>query len=146
LLIPAKKRSSMKNLVFLRLRGARGLLVLSLLGVACACSSEEASESPSEKAIAIDWVEPECAEPGSTAYIEGKGFGGGNVRITVGGIDAEIISATGRYISFVVPEGLAPGAVEVVVTNPGGRIARINWVVCEPGNLQIEFEVEEVWD
>jgi hypothetical protein len=134
----------MKKLVFLGLP-ARGLLVLSLLGVACCYA--EVSESSSEKGLAIDWVEPECAEPGSAAgYIEGSGFGAQNVRITVGGIEAEVIAATGKDASFVVPEGLAPGTTEVVVTNPGGRIATINWVVCEGGNLLIEFEVEEVWN
>ena len=135
----------MKNLVFLGL-SARELFVLSLLAVACACSSVEVSESSSEKAIAIDWVEPECAEPGSTGYVEGKGFGARSVRIDVGGIQAEIISATGRGATFVVPQGLPPGPTEVVVSNAGGRIATIDWVVCEPGNLRIELEVEEVWN
>lgn len=126
---------------------ARGLVVFSLLGVACACSSEEVSQSSAEKAIAIDWVEPECAEPGSAAaYIEGRGFSARNVRITVGGIEAEVLTATGKDATFVVPEGLPLGPTEVVVTNRGGRIATINWVVCEPSNLGIEFEVEEVWD
>ena len=91
----------------------------------------EVSDSSAEKAIAIDWVEPPCAEPGSAAgYIEGNGFGAENVTITVGGIEAEVLTATGMDASFVVPEELPPGPTEVVVTNPGGRIATINWVVC----------------
>jgi hypothetical protein len=64
-------------------------------------------------------VEPACAEPGSAAgYIEGNGFGAENLTITVGGIEAEVLAATGHDASFVVPEGIPAGPIEVVVTNP----------------------------
>jgi len=98
------------------------------------CYSSVTDDSSAEKAIAIDLVEPPCAVPGSDAgYIEGNGFGAENVTITVGGIPAEVLAATGMDASFVVPpEGLEPGEVEVVVENPGGRIATISWSVCEP--------------
>ena len=120
----------MTKSVFLGLP-AHGLLVLSLLGLAGCYAKVEVGDSSADKAIAIDWVEPPCAEPGSAAgYIEGNGFGAKNVTITIGGIEAEVLAATGKDASFVVPEELTPGPIEVVVTNPGGRIATINWVVC----------------
>ena len=106
-------------------------LLFPLLSFTGCYAKVEVSDSSAEKAIAIDWVEPPCAEPGSAAgYIEGNGFGAENVTITVDGIEAVVLAATGKDASFVVPEGLTPGPVEVVVTNPGGRIATINWVVC----------------
>ena len=86
------------------------LSLFSLLSFTGCYSKVEVSDSSAEKAIAIDWVEPPCAEPGSAAgYIEGNGFGAKNVTITVGGIEAEVLAATGKDASFVVPEGLAPG-------------------------------------
>jgi len=113
------------------------LVLLSLLGL-MGCYSSEASESFADKAVAIDWVDPPCAVPGSEAgYIEGNGFGAENVTITVGGIEAEVLAATGMDASFVVPaEGLSPGdEIEVVVENPGGRLATIDWRVCETARL-----------
>jgi hypothetical protein len=97
-------------------------------------STVEVGDSPADKAVSIDWVDPPCAVPGSEAgYIEGTGFGAENVTIRVGGIEAEVIAATGMDASFIVPaEGLSPGdEIEVVVENPGGRLATINWAVCE---------------
>ena len=77
-------------------------------------------------------MNPPCAEPGAVSgYIEGNGFGAENVTITVGGIEAEVLAATGHDASFVVPEGIPAGPIEVIVTNPGGRLATINWVTCE---------------
>ncbi len=119
----------MTKSVFLGLP-AHGLLVLSLLGLAGCYAKVEVADSSADKAIAIDWVEPACAEIGETGYVEGNGFGAKNVTIVVDGIEAEVIKATGHDASFVVPEELTPGPIEVVVTNPGGRIATINWVVC----------------
>jgi hypothetical protein len=123
----------MTKSVFLRLP-AYGLLVLSLLGLSGCYSEVEVADSSAEKAIAIDLVEPPCAEPGSEAgYIEGNGFGAENVTITVGGIPAEVLAATGMDASFVVPFGIPPGdEIEVVVVNPGGRIATIKWESCRP--------------
>jgi len=108
------------------------VVALSLLGLMGCYSEVEVSDSSGEKLIAIDLVEPPCAEPGSEAgYIEGNGFGAENVTITVDGIPAEVLAATGMDASFVVPDGIPPGPIEVVVMNPGGRIATINWVACD---------------
>jgi hypothetical protein len=115
---------------------AHALVVLSLLGLVGCYSTVEVGDGPTDKAITIDLVEPPCAVPGSPAgYIEGNGFGAENVTITVDGIPAEVLAATGKDASFIVPaEGLSPGeTIEVVVMNPGGRLATINWVVCGPG-------------
>jgi hypothetical protein len=124
---------------------AYALVVLSLLGL-MGCYSSVTVDSSDEKAIAIDWVDPPCAEPGSPAgYIEGNGFGAENVTITVGGIEAEVLAATGKDASFVVPDEIEPGqSIEVVVMNPGGRLATIQWVACGcPGFACTEQGIRE---
>jgi len=97
------------------------------------CYSSVTVDSSDEKAIAIDWVDPPCAVPGSEAgYIEGNGFGAENVTVTVGEIPAVVLTATGHDASFVGPYGFPPGEwIKVVVENPGGRLATIDWYVCE---------------
>jgi hypothetical protein len=110
-------------------RCAHAFLAFSLLSVV-GCTGQD-TDGFTNKAVSIDLVNPPCAEPGAVSgYIEGNGFGAENVTITVGGIEAEVLAATGADASFVVPEGIPQGPIEVVVTNPGGRIATINWVSC----------------
>ena len=122
-------KSSVLKSAFLPCVPAYGLVALSLLTFS-GCGSGD-GDGLSNKAVSIDLVSPPCAEPGAVSgYIEGNGFGAKNVSITVGGIEAEVITATGHDASFVVPEGIPQGPIQVVVTNPGGRIASIDWVAC----------------
>ena len=123
-------KSSVLKSAFVPSVPSYALVAVSLLTFT-GCSSGD-GEGFSAKAVSIDLVNPPCAEPGAVSgYIEGNGFGAKNVSITVGGIEAEVLTATGHDASFVVPEGIPPGPIEVIVTNPGGRIATINWVTCD---------------
>jgi len=61
--------------------------------------------------------------------ITGVGFGARNVRIAVGGIAAEVLTASGHSAKFRVPFGVRPGVTTVTVTNPGGHIGSIAFQV-----------------
>src|SRR5947209_150921 len=77
-------------------------------------------------AAAITGVDPVVAERGGTVTITGRGFGGPNVKITVGGIAAHVLAATGSTATFVVPALAGPGTTTVRATNPGGQSATID--------------------
>lgn len=112
-------------------RASQFLLALALIANT-GCTSDPA-EPLEQKKVRVDSVEPACAVSGSSAgYIAGNGFGALNVTVTVGGMEAEVLTATGHDASFVVPEGLPPGPTQVVVTNPGGKVGTIDWVICDP--------------
>src|SRR5262249_57374032 len=69
----------------------------------------------------IDSIAPSCASVGDQVTITGIGFGAGNVMIAVGGVSAQVASATGHRATFLVPAGVALGATTVSTTNPGGQ-------------------------
>ena len=100
---------------------ALGTLV-AILGAAAAADSAAAAGR-------IDSISPHVADRGGTVSISGYGFGGRNVRITVGGEPAALVSATGSRASFRVPPLGPVGDVEVVARNPGGRVGRIGLTV-----------------
>ena len=88
---------------------ALSLLTLTGCGSGTGDGLSEDGDGFSTKAVSIDLVNPPCAEPGAVSgYIEGNGFGAENVTITVAGIEAEVLAATGHDASFVVPEGIPP--------------------------------------
>ena len=76
----------------------------------------------------IERIEPESAQPGDHVTIHGHGFGGRNVRVTVGGVPASIVRATGASATFVVPAAL-PGPTTVTARNPGGHSGSIPFKV-----------------
>ena len=90
--------------------------------------------SLAQQTARIDSVNPSQAAPGQIVMITGSGFGARNVRITVGGVPAQVTSATGSRVSFAVPQGVACGPTVITATNPGGQPGHIAFVVCESVN------------
>ena len=103
-----------------------GMLV-ALLGAAALADSAAAAGR-------IASISPTVADRGGTVSITGNGFGGPNVRITVGGEPAALVSASGSKASFRVPPLAPVGDVEVLATNPGGHVGRIGLTVRFDGN------------
>jgi hypothetical protein len=83
------------------------------------------------KAARIDRIAPAAARQGEQVTITGNGFGARNVRITVGGVGAHVLKATGKRVTFVVPTGLTPGATRVAAANPGGQTGGIGFRILE---------------
>jgi hypothetical protein len=71
-------------------------------------------------AVGIDSINPSCAGVGNEVTITGNGFGAQNVKVTVGGIPAQVLRATGNQATFRVP-GVLAGFTTVTATNPGGH-------------------------
>jgi hypothetical protein len=80
-------------------------------------------------AARIDRISPTSARRGETATITGIGFGARNVRIAVGGVAAQVLTATGSMATFRVPPGAPPGLTTVTATNPGGHTGSIGFRV-----------------
>src|SRR5262249_38288935 len=79
----------------------------------------------------IDTIAPSCASVGDRATITGIGFGAGNITIDVGGVPANVVTATGNQATFIVPAGVSLGATTVSATNPGGHVGSIAFKVCD---------------
>lgn len=60
--------------------------------------------------------------PGSLISVSGSGLAkaGGTTTVEVGGVNAQIVSATGFGVTFVLPQDTAPGAANVRITSPYG--------------------------
>jgi hypothetical protein len=84
-----------------------------------------------QRAGSIDTIAPAAARPGDSVTITGRGFGAINVRVTVGGVPADVLAATGSRVTFRVPTGAAPGSTHVIATNPGGQSGSIAFRVIE---------------
>jgi hypothetical protein len=93
-----------------------------------------AAKTDFSQAVGISSISPAVADRGGTVSITGNGFGGRNVRITVGGDPVELVSATGSRASFRVPALGAVGKVVVEARNPGGHVGRIGLTVRFDGN------------
>jgi hypothetical protein len=89
-------------------------------------------EAAAQKAARIDSISPASARVGDEVTITGNGFGAINVRITVGGVAAQIVAANGHAVTFRVPEGLQAGATLVTATNPGGHKGQLSFTVLPP--------------
>ncbi|NJD69712.1 MAG: PKD domain-containing protein [candidate division NC10 bacterium] len=79
----------------------------------------------------IRTITPSAAYVGDQVTIEGHGFGAHNVQITVGGLAAQVLSATGHSATFLAPTGVHPGPTTVTATNPGGRSGSIAFTVLD---------------
>ena len=89
-----------------------------------------ASPTPARaQAASITSVSPAAARPGERVTITGIGFGAMNVRITVGGVTAQVVFALGDIVTFVVPPSVSVGPTTVTATNPGGRLGTIGFRV-----------------
>ena len=79
----------------------------------------------------IDSIAPSCASVGAAVTITGIGFGAGNVQITVDGVPAQVVAATGHQATFIVPAGVSLGTTTVTAMNPGGHVGSIAFQVCD---------------
>ncbi len=98
---------------------------LSLMAVAVTGGTYVFPPAAFAAASQITSITPSCAAAGDTVVIEGNGFGATNVTITVGGVVAQVVAATGRRVTFIVPPAVPPGLTPVTATNPGGHTGSI---------------------
>ena len=84
----------------------RALVIVCVVSLLAALG---AAVVQAQQAARIDAVAPSQAAPGQVVTITGIGFGGRNVEITVGGVPARVISATGSQVTFAVPTASPPG-------------------------------------
>src|SRR3954468_10030407 len=108
------------------LKQIRTLLIASLVAL-CAAKTLTLHAA----AAAIQSISPSAGRAGDTVTISGQGFGATNVRVTVGGVPAVVVSANGTKVTFRIPAGVRPGVAAVVATNPGGRSGTIDFTVLE---------------
>jgi hypothetical protein len=101
------------------------------------------------RAGSIDSISPASGRAGDVVTIKGNGFGAFNVRVTVGGVPANVLAANGNAVTFRVPPGVAPGTTNVVATNPGGQSGAIAFRLLEgvllngpPGALATTAETD----
>ena len=116
------------------MRQIRYLLMAALFAV---CGAAESITLHAAAAM-IQTISPTAGRAGDIVTLNGQGFGAMNVRVTVGGVPAIVVSANGNTVTFRIPGGVRPGIASVVVTNPGGRAGTIDFTVLEgillPGN------------
>lgn len=98
------------------------------IGLVAAAVAAPAARSQSSQ---IDSIVPASGRAGDRVTIRGRGFGARNVQVAVNGVAAEILSANGHEVVFVVPAGAPAGLVPVVATNPGGRTGTVEFRLLE---------------
>jgi hypothetical protein len=98
---------------------------LSAIGILAALlAAPVASE-----AARITSIVPSSAEAGEPVTVTGRGIGGRNVQVTVGGRPATVTATSHRGVTFLVPDGLTSGPAEVRVSPRGGRPAIATLVI-----------------
>src|SRR5262245_46434042 len=102
---------------------ARSLVIAITLAMGLLASARIAAAQAGH----IDSITPSCAGVGEQVTITGIGFGAQNVKITVGGVPAQVVTATGNKATFIVPTGAPPGFTTVTDTNPGGQTGSIKF-------------------
>lgn len=106
------------------------LAAAALAGAAVSkTDSGQGAKARSAEKNRIDSIAPATADRGEIVTITGHGFGGQNVKVTVAGLAAEVLSATGSRASFRVPALAGPGHTTVRATNPGGHSGEIGLTV-----------------
>jgi hypothetical protein len=119
-----------------RSRGATSFLRIApaALIVACALALPASAvarvgDAARLSGVSITSISPTQGFRGDTVTITGNGFGGPNVRVTVGGVTAKVLTATGASAKFVVPATAPFGPTTVRATNPGGQFGEIAFTV-----------------
>ncbi|HET6207256.1 MAG TPA: IPT/TIG domain-containing protein, partial [Terracidiphilus sp.] len=84
----------------------------------------------------IGSISPAAARKGEQVTITGRGFGAINAKVTVGGVPAVVVGASGSQVAFLVPDGVKPGLTQVVATNPGLQSGSIQFQMLEGSLLQ----------
>ena len=113
------------------------LLTILILGVVAGAPRIAAAD---KKPLDVASIAPAVAQRGALVTVEGHGFGGPNVRITVGGESVPVIAATGTTATFRVPPLGAVGRVTVRVTNPGGHAGEIGLNVLFDGSVSVQAD------
>ena len=110
-----------------RCKGMRGIAVLAAcLSFTPGCGSETASlggpsGTPAPTTLSISSIAPSTSISGATITIFGTGFQSG-LTVTLDGVRAEVLSVSSSSVTARTPD-LAPGVVDVAVTNPSGQSA-----------------------
>jgi hypothetical protein len=99
--------------------GCRLVVFAVVLSLALACGNGPTPPT----ALAISSVAPTTATSGDTVTIYGSGFRAG-ATVTFGGVIADVSSVSSSSIVARTPE-LAPGRVDIVVTNTNGESATL---------------------
>ncbi|GAB4024907.1 IPT/TIG domain-containing protein [Spirosoma koreense] len=102
------------------------LFLMSLSAVIVGCKKESDSPTPTPAPVpttSITSIDPATAPVGSTIAVNGTNFSTdpASNTITVGGVVATVVSATGTRLVVVVPSGAANGPVSVTA---GGQTAQ----------------------
>jgi RHS repeat-associated protein len=95
------------------------IIILSL----CAQAPDQASSGPSATTKTknrITSISPDCAGPGDPVKLTGHGFGARSIIVTVGGIRAQVVRATGRELTFLVPASVPEGPTTVEIRHKKG--------------------------
>src|SRR5689334_11573021 len=106
----------------MRHRSAAAVVVLASIAVLAPTASAAPRANPT---VTIASISPGQALRRSVVTLVGNGLGATNVRVTVGGIAAQVLAATGNTVRFVVPGDAPLGPTVVRATNPGGRFGEI---------------------
>src|SRR6188768_2242781 len=119
----------MAETLFTRFEGAprvlSALIVIAVLQVGCDGQPGQPTQTPTPvpTALAVSSVAPNTTISGAPVSISGSGFRAG-VTVTFGGVKAEVSDVLPSSIVTRVPE-LAPGRVDIVVTNTNGESATL---------------------
>ena len=103
-----------------------GLWILTAMTVGCEAKSPSAPPTTSAPlTMTVSAISPQSGPTSGTTQvvITGSGFLTG-ARVTLGGASASVTSSTPSSITATTPVHVS-GAVDVVVTNPGGQIATL---------------------
>ena len=93
-----------------------------------------------KKPLELTSIAPAMAQRGELVTVKGHGFGGPNVKVTVGGEAVTVVEATGTQASFRVPSLGPVGQVTVRVTNPGGHTGEIGLTVLFDGTVAVRAD------
>jgi hypothetical protein len=124
---------SERYLVELRRPGARVPMMRRLATAVVVAISVAVLAGAAPSSIRIDRVAPDVAERGAQVVLRGGGFGAKNVRVWVGGVPAQVLSATGNRVLFRVPDAAPLGPTTVEAANPGGERTSAPFVVSWDG-------------
>jgi len=116
-------------------RRASAVFVVMLVAACFAGGAYARTSDGSPQAARIDSISPAVTRHGETVTISGHGFGGPDVTVTVGGVAARVLGASGTSVRFVVPDGAPVGPTVVMASNPGGRIGTIRVQVLFDGTV-----------
>src|SRR5439155_26166535 len=106
---------------------------LFLLTLAIAVGMGSLPPAAFAAACHISSILPACAPVGDTVTLTGNGFGAANIKVTVGGVTAQVVSANGKKVTFRVPAAVPSGLTTVTATNPGEQTDSIALRVKGPG-------------